>query len=65
MGKLSRECILPLEEEREMVVEPVYGIKHADCFPDKQNYSDLGGKNFNIAGQQEFSLAAQCDMHHK
>lgn len=34
MGKLSRECILPLEE-REMLVELVYNIKHADCFLDK------------------------------
>jgi len=63
MGKLSSECILPLEER--VMVEPVYGIKHADCFLDKQNYSDLGGKHFNIAKQREFSLAAQCDMHHK
>lgn len=28
MEKLSRECILPLEEEWEMMVEPLYGIKH-------------------------------------
>lgn len=48
-----------------MMVEPIYGIKHASCFLDKQNYSDLGGKHFNIAGQQEFSLAAQCETHHK
>lgn len=48
-----------------MVVKLVYGIKHADCFLDKQNYSDLGGKHFNIAGQREYSLAAQCDTHHK
>lgn len=65
MGKLSREWILPLEEEWEMVMEPGYGIKHADCFLDRQNYSDLGGKHFSIAGQQAFSLAAQCDTHHK
>lgn len=47
------------------MVEPVYGIKSADCFLDKENYSDLGGKHFSIAGQQEVSLAAQCDMHCK
>lgn len=37
----------------------------AHCFLDEQNYADLGGKHFNIAGQQEFSLAAQCDTHQK
>lgn len=47
------------------MVEILYGIKCADCFLDKENYSDLGGKHFSIAGQQELSLAAQCDMHHK
>lgn len=65
MGKLSRERILPLEEECETVMEPGYGMKHTDCFLDRQNYLDLGGKHFSIAGQQEFSLAAQCDTHHK